>query len=235
MTSASPPRTRSGPPRPLRRCGAISPVGRPASTRARSARRRPVSTRSAGPDSPLIEPEDVPREGGSGLCSKQDRRPGVLRLPGRESGRSRNPRSLGVRPRTRHRAALDAARAADRDRNPASNPSVAGRRSTANAGRRGLAGRGRRRDRAGRRLRPRPCRRSCPPLQNPDRRRAQPARQTGGQNRRPAAQPRLRLARRSGAPGADDRPRCPPAVRPARRAGAARELTGRLTFRLYGL
>ena len=56
----------------------------------------------------------------------------------------------------------------------------------------------------------------APPLQNPDRRRAQTALETGGQNRRPPAQPRLRLARRSGAPGADDRPRRPPAVRPAR-------------------
>ena len=38
------------------------------------------------------------------------------RLPGRPSGRSRNPRPLGVRPRPRHPAALAAARAADRRR-----------------------------------------------------------------------------------------------------------------------
>ena len=38
------------------------------------------------------------------------------------------------------------------------------------------------------------------------------------ENRRPPARPRLRLARRSGPPGADDRPRRPPAVRPAGRA-----------------
>ena len=76
-------------------------------------------------------------------------------------------------------------------------------------------GRGRR-DRPRRRLRPRPCRRSLPPLRGPDRRRAQTARQTGRQNRRPAARPRLRLTGRSGPPGADDRPRRPPPVRPAR-------------------
>ena len=66
-----------------------------------------------------------------------------------------------------------------------------GRRSTAKAGRPSLAKRRRGRDRARRRLRPRPRRRSCPPLQDPDRRRAQTAIETGGQNRRPAARPRI--------------------------------------------
>ena len=42
--------------------------------------------------------------------------------------------------------------------------------------------------------------------------------ETGPENRRPAARPRLRLARRSRPPRADDRPRRPPPVRPARRA-----------------
>ena len=51
-----------------------------------------------------------------------------------------------------------------------------------------------------------------------DRRRAQTALETGPENRRPAARRRLRLARRSGPPRADDRPRRPPAVRPARLA-----------------
>ena len=49
---------------------------------------------------------------------------GVLRLPGRPSGRSRNPRPLGVRPRPRHPAALGAAPAADRDENSGPNPAV---------------------------------------------------------------------------------------------------------------
>ena len=59
--------------------------------------------------------------------------------------------------------------------------SEVGRGRAAKAGRPSLAERRRGRDRAGRRLRPRPRRRSCPPLQNPDRRRAQTARR----NRRP--------------------------------------------------
>ena len=46
-------------------------------------------------------------------------------------------------------------------------------------------------DRARRRLGPRPRRRSFPPRRHPARRRAQTARQTGGQDRRPAARPRI--------------------------------------------
>ena len=62
--------------------------------------------RSARPERPRIQPEGLRRGGRSGLCRGQDCRSGVLRLPGRPSGRSRNPRPLGVRPRPRHPAAL---------------------------------------------------------------------------------------------------------------------------------
>jgi Protein of unknown function (DUF1403) len=76
----------------------------------------------------------------------------------------------------------------------------------------------RRRDCSRRRRRPRPCSRSLPPFEHSDRRRAQTALETGPENRRPLARPRLRLARRSGPPRPDDRPRGPPAVRSARPA-----------------
>ena len=101
-------------------------------------------------------------------------------------------------------------------KNSRSDPPIPGRQPTAKAGRSSLAKRRRGRDRAGRRLRPRPCRRSLAPLENPDRRRAQTAIEAGHQNRRPAARRGLRCARRSGPPRADDRPRRAPAVRPAR-------------------
>ena len=63
--------------------------------------------------------------------SRKGRRIGLLRLPGRPSRRSRNPRPLGVRYGHRHPAALAAARAADRDENPGPRSEVrraAGRR-----------------------------------------------------------------------------------------------------------
>src|SRR6202021_2482746 len=62
----------------------------------------------------------------------------------------------------------------------------------------------------------RPRRRYCPPREHSDLRRAQTAIETSPENRRPHARPRLRIARRSGPPRADDRPRRPAPVRPAR-------------------
>ena len=118
---------------------------------------------------------------------------------------------------------------------PGSDPALAGRSSTTKAGRPSLAKRRRRRDRAGRRLRPRPRRRSRPPLEHSDLRRAQTAVETGPENRRPPAHPRLPLASRGSPPRADDRPRRPTAVRPARLARRRARISGRPTFRLYGL
>ena len=93
--------------------------------------------------------------------------------------------------RHRHPAALAAARAADRDENPGSDVCGPGRRATAKARRPRLAKRRRRRDRARRRRGPRPRRRSLAPLKHPDRRRAQTPLETGPENRRPAARPRI--------------------------------------------
>jgi Protein of unknown function (DUF1403) len=63
----------------------------------------------------------VRRAGRSGLCRGQDGCSGGLRLPGRPS---RNPRPLSVRPHARAPAALAAAGAADRDENSGPRPKV---------------------------------------------------------------------------------------------------------------
>ena len=169
-------RRRSGPRRSCFSCGATSPAGRPASTPAGFAAAAARLDLAVGPERPRSEPEGLRRGGRSGLGGRQGRRPGVFRLPGRPSGRSRNPRPLGVRHGHRHPAALAAARAADRDENPGPKSEVGRGRAAAEARRPRLAERRRRRDRARRRLRPRPRRRSFPPLRNSDRRRAQTAR-----------------------------------------------------------
>ena len=85
---------------------------------AAAARARP----GRGPERPRSQPEGLRRGGRSGLRGREGRRLRVLRLPGRPSGRSRNPRPLGVRHGPRHPAALAAARAADRDENSGSRP-----------------------------------------------------------------------------------------------------------------
>ena len=69
---------------------------RPRPDRRRGGAARPGPCR---PERPRGQPEGLRRGGRSGLSGRQGRRPGVLRLPGRPSGRSRNPRPLGVRPR----------------------------------------------------------------------------------------------------------------------------------------
>ena len=157
--------------------------------------------RSAGPERPRIEPEGLRRGGRSGLGSRQGRRPGVLRLPGRPSGRSRNPRALGVRPRHRHPAALAAARAADRDEN--SGPDL--RRRTAVDGRDRASQPGRTPPRARSRSPPPPPSTS-PPIFPAARRPCSPSRPNCARNRRPksstccspkiASRPPKRRARR---------------------------------------
>ena len=64
-----------------------------------SSTRRPRLDLAVDPNGLAAEPEGLRRGGRSGFGSRQGRRPGVLRLPGRPSGRSRNPRALGVRHR----------------------------------------------------------------------------------------------------------------------------------------
>jgi hypothetical protein len=91
----------------------------------------PARPRSSGPDAPRIEPEDLRGEGGSGLCSRQGRRPGVLRLPGRPRAPIRDFCPLGVRHGPRHPAALAAARAADRHETFRPDAAAVGRRPAA--------------------------------------------------------------------------------------------------------
>ena len=74
-----------------------------------------------------------------------------------------------------------------------------------------------------------------PPRGHPARGGAQTAGQAGGKNRRPAVGRGLRLARRGGAPGADDRPRRASAVRPAGALKRRARAHGGPAFRLYGL
>jgi hypothetical protein len=57
----------------------------------------PAGLGSAGLERPRSQPEGLRRGWRSGLSSKQDRRPGVLRLAERQNGRSRNPGALRVR------------------------------------------------------------------------------------------------------------------------------------------
>ena len=172
---------------------------------------------AAGPERPRIQPESLRRGGRSGLSRRQGRRLRVLRLPGRPSGRSRSPRSLGVRPRPRHPVALGAALPLIATK--VLDPGLRSRRGRAAKARRsGLAENRRRGDRPRRRRRAQPSRQPVPPRGGPARRSAQTARQAGDENRRPAARRGLRLARRGGAAGADDRPRRPPLVRPLGRA-----------------
>ena len=112
---------RSRPRRTFCRYGAISPAGRPASTPARSTTPRPRSTLPWPSRSRLRKACGTTAGQGSGLGGREGRRR-VLRLPGRPSGRSRDPRPLGVRPR--HPATPAAASAADRRHNPRSGPAA---------------------------------------------------------------------------------------------------------------
>ena len=90
--------------------GGSSPAGRPASTPAG------LAAAAAALDLALLDPNGLASslkacagEGDPVSAAAKAAALGVLRLPGRPSGRSRNPRSLGVRPRPRHPAALGAA------------------------------------------------------------------------------------------------------------------------------
>ena len=165
----------------------LSAVARPrrpaAQPRPRPARRRGGAARpgSAGPERPRIQPEGLRRGGRSGFGGRKGRRPGVLRLPGRPSGRSRNPRPLGVRPRPRHPAALAAARAADRDENPGPDPAVA-RRPAGGQGRATQPGRTPPRARS---RSPPPPPSTSPPIFPPLRHPASPSRPNCARNRRP--------------------------------------------------
>ena len=235
VTSASPSATRSG----LRRTSLS--LWRDGAEPAAQPRPKPDSRCSGaagpgcGPERPRSQPEGLRRGGRSGFGGRKGRRPGVLRPPGRPSGRIRNSRPLGVRHGHRHPAALAAARAADRCENPGSDPALAGRRPTTKAGRPSLAKRRRRRDRARRRLRPRPRRRSS--------RRSNTLIAVAPKLRSKPAQKivDLLLAQDCVSPAEAAR-HAPMTGRAARRLfdrlvvlGAAREFSGRPTFRLYGL
>ena len=105
---------------------ALARSRRPAAQpRPRPARRR-GGARSTWPwtPRPRIQPEGLRRGGRSGLGGREGRRPGVLHRPGRPGGRLRNFRALGVRHGRRPSAALAAARAADRDENSGPDPAV---------------------------------------------------------------------------------------------------------------
>jgi hypothetical protein len=90
---------------------------------------------SAGPKLARFQSEALRRRGRSGLS----RRLRGLPVPGRPSGRSRNPRPLAVRPRQRHPAAPATTGAANRDPNPQPGAAVARQRSPAKPTRARLA------------------------------------------------------------------------------------------------
>ena len=156
-----------------------------------AARARPGS---AGPERPCVQPEGLRRGGRSGLSRRQGRRLRLLRSS--RTPQRPKPKSL------RYGCSTSRSPSGCAGRGPL--PLIAtkildpglrsDRRRAAEAGRPSLAEGRRGRDRPRRRLRPRPRRRSCPPRRDPDRRRAQTAVETGGQNRRPPARRRLRLA-----------------------------------------
>ena len=210
-----PARARGEPLVALARCRrpAAQPRPRPDSRRGGAA-----GPGSAGPERPRIQPEGLCRGGRSGFGGRKGRGRWPFPPSRTPAPPIRNFSALGVRHGHRHPAPLAAARAADRDENPGSDLASpgAGRRPrpgdpawpNAAAGAIALAAASALDLAADLSRRSKTLIAVAPKL----------AIEAGGQNRRPAARPRLRLARRSGPPRADDRPRRPPAVRPARRA-----------------
>ena len=207
-----------------------------AQPRPRPDRRRGGAAGSGcGPERPRGQAEGLRRGGRSGFGGRKSRSPGVLRRPGRPSAEAEILALWLFDLDTRHPAALVAAATPDRHENSGPDPAAAGRRSTAKTRRHSLVEHRRRGGRAGRRLRPRPCRRSCPPPKTLI-----------------AVAPKLRskaaakivdllLAEDCLAPAEAAR-QAPMTGRAARRLfdrlvalGAAREFSGRPTFRLYGL
>ena len=190
-------RRRLGPAAKLLRCGAISPAGRPASTPSRlAAAAARLDLAPPDPNGLASSLKACAGRGRSGLGRGQE--PPPWRSPPSRTPQPPKPKSspsgcstssIAIRLRWPRPVPLIATKILD----PALRSHGGGRRprpgdpAWPKARRRG--------DRARRRLGPRPRRRSCPPLRDPDRRRAQTARQTGGENCRPAARRGLRLAR----------------------------------------
>ena len=116
-----------GPAANLCRCGATAPAGRPASTQAGFVDAAARLDLAVGPERPRSEPEGLRRGGRSGFGGRKGRRPGVLRPPGRPSRPKPKFWRFGCSTSSSPFGCAGRGPAADRCENPGSDPAVAGR------------------------------------------------------------------------------------------------------------